>query len=447
MCGIVGYVGSQPALDVVLEGLRRLEYRGYDSAGVAVLDGELVVEKRAGRIENLDKAIAAEHPAGSPARTGIGHTRWATHGAPTDRNAHPHLDAANAVAVIHNGIIENFAPLRAELEAAGSSCAARPTPRSSRTCSAAALPEAGGDLAEAVRQVCRRLDGAFTLSSPTGTTRAGWSAARRNSPLVLGVGRRRDVPGQRRGRVRRAHQGRGRARPGPGRGDHAGRLHGHRLRGRAGRRHAVPGRLGPRRRREGRLRLLHAQGDPGAAGRGRRHPAGPVRGRPDRAGRAAAGRAGAARRGQGLRGRLRHGVPLRADREVRDRALDPDPGRGRDGLGVPLPGPGAGPGHAGRRDLAERRDHGHAGGDPARAGAEGAGARRSATPTARRSRGSPTRCSTPGPGRRSGSPRPRRSWPRSPRRSWSGWRWPARRAPSTATRSPASSPRWRRCRR
>jgi glucosamine--fructose-6-phosphate aminotransferase (isomerizing) len=113
MCGIVGYVGHRPALEVVLEGLRRLEYRGYDSAGVAVLDGaELVMEKRAGRIENLDKALAFEHPAGIAGSTAIGHTRWATHGAPTDRNAHPHLDAANSVAVIHNGIIENFASQR-----------------------------------------------------------------------------------------------------------------------------------------------------------------------------------------------------------------------------------------------------------------------------------------------------------------------------------------------
>ena len=188
MCGIVGYVGSRQALDVVLEGLRRLEYRGYDSSGVAVLDGELVVEKRAGRIENLDKAIAADHPGGITGSTGIGHTRWATHGAPTDRNAHPHLDTANAVAVIHNGIIENFASLRAELEAAGVELRSETDTEVVAHLLAAALREAGGDLAAAMRQVCRRLDGAFTLVVAHRDHPGRLVAARRNSPLVLGVG-------------------------------------------------------------------------------------------------------------------------------------------------------------------------------------------------------------------------------------------------------------------
>jgi glucosamine--fructose-6-phosphate aminotransferase (isomerizing) len=188
MCGIVGYVGSRQALDVVLEGLRRLEYRGYDSSGVAVLDGELVVEKRAGRIENLDKALAAEHPGGITGSTGIGHTRWATHGPPTDRNAHPHLDGANAVAVIHNGIIENFATLRAELEAAGVELRSETDTEVVAHLLAAALPAADGDLAEAMRQVCRRLDGAFTLVVAHRDHPGRLVAARRNSPLVLGVG-------------------------------------------------------------------------------------------------------------------------------------------------------------------------------------------------------------------------------------------------------------------
>ena len=117
MCGIVGYVGPRSALDVVVEGLRRLEYRGYDSAGVAVVEGgTLHIAKKAGRIENLDKELAKRTFDGT---TGIGHTRWATHGAPNDRNAHPHTDASGRYAVIHNGIIENFAELRAECEDAG----------------------------------------------------------------------------------------------------------------------------------------------------------------------------------------------------------------------------------------------------------------------------------------------------------------------------------------
>src|SRR5659263_537744 len=106
MCGIVGYVGHRQAQDVVIEGLRRLEYRGYDSAGIALANGSSIAwEKRAGKLANLEKAIV-EAPL-PPATTGIGHTRWATHGAPNDVNAHPHLGGARRVALVHNGIIEN----------------------------------------------------------------------------------------------------------------------------------------------------------------------------------------------------------------------------------------------------------------------------------------------------------------------------------------------------
>ena len=181
MCGIVGYVGDQSALEVVVEGLRRLEYRGYDSAGVALLaDGKLATAKRAGKLANLDEALA-EQPAAA-ATTGIGHTRWATHGAPTDRNAHPHVDCTGSVAVIHNGIIENFARLRAELEERGHELTSDTDTEVGRAPARGGDPRpvgAGGvvDLAEAMRQVCRRLEGAFTLVA-THVDAPTWSSAR-----------------------------------------------------------------------------------------------------------------------------------------------------------------------------------------------------------------------------------------------------------------------------
>ena len=190
MCGIVGYVGGQSALEVVVEGLRRLEYRGYDSAGVALqTDGKLSVEKRAGKLANLDAALA-EHPL-PPATTGIGHTRWATHGAPNDRNAHPHLDCTGSVAVIHNGIIENFAALRAKLVARGhelvsdtdTEAVAHLLEEETRSLDGGAV-----DLAAAMRRVCRRLEGAFTLVATHVGAPDIVVGARRNSPLVAGRG-------------------------------------------------------------------------------------------------------------------------------------------------------------------------------------------------------------------------------------------------------------------
>ncbi|MFD4908435.1 glutamine--fructose-6-phosphate transaminase (isomerizing) [Kitasatospora purpeofusca] len=189
MCGIVGYVGSQPALDVVIAGLQRLEYRGYDSAGVAVQvqgsDGQwsLATDKRAGKLANLEKSLAETPLPGGT--TGIGHTRWATHGGPTDANAHPHLDDAAKVAVVHNGIIENFAQLRAELAERGH------TLRSETDTEVVAhlLGELyEGDLAEAMRAVCRRLEGAFTLVAAHADAPDVVVGARRNSPLVVGRG-------------------------------------------------------------------------------------------------------------------------------------------------------------------------------------------------------------------------------------------------------------------
>ncbi|MGW0394185.1 glutamine--fructose-6-phosphate transaminase (isomerizing) [Streptomyces sp. NPDC003042] len=186
MCGIVGYVGAQSALDVVIAGLKRLEYRGYDSAGVAVLaDGGLASVKKAGKLVNLEKELVARPlPAGS---TGLGHTRWATHGGPTDVNAHPHLDNAGRVAVVHNGIIENFAALRAELAERGH----RLESETDTEVVAHLLAEhfaRTGDLTEAMRQVCRLLEGAFTLVAVHADEPDAVVGARRNSPLVVGVG-------------------------------------------------------------------------------------------------------------------------------------------------------------------------------------------------------------------------------------------------------------------
>jgi glucosamine--fructose-6-phosphate aminotransferase (isomerizing) len=186
MCGIVGYVGPDPALPVVLEGLRRLEYRGYDSAGVAVVaDGLLSTIKRAGRLSRLVEALEAEELPESG--TAIGHTRWATHGGPTDANAHPHTSADGRLAVIHNGILENYAALKADLVAQG-------VPFTSQTDTEVAAHllgrayEATGDLAEAMRSVCRDLEGAFTLLAVHADAPGTVVGARRNSPLVVGLG-------------------------------------------------------------------------------------------------------------------------------------------------------------------------------------------------------------------------------------------------------------------
>ncbi|MET8504396.1 glutamine--fructose-6-phosphate transaminase (isomerizing) [Streptomyces sp. NPDC004787] len=186
MCGIVGYVGGQSALEVVIAGLKRLEYRGYDSAGVAVLsDGGLAAAKKAGKLVNLEKELV-DRPL-STGSTGIGHTRWATHGGPTDANAHPHLDNAGRVAVVHNGIIENFAALRAELADRGHDLASETDTEVVAHLLAEEFSSVG-DLAEAMRLVCKRLDGAFTLVAVHADQPDVVVGARRNSPLVVGVG-------------------------------------------------------------------------------------------------------------------------------------------------------------------------------------------------------------------------------------------------------------------
>ena len=187
MCGIVGYVGAKQALEIVVEGLRRLEYRGYDSAGVAVVShDELHTRKRAGKLANLE-ALLGEDPL-PDSTTGIGHTRWATHGAPNDLNAHPHVSEDSRVAIIHNGIIENFAELRAELTEAGVLLTSETDSEVVAHLLSRELPHHDGDLPEAMRAVCRRLDGAFTLVAIDADQPDLLVGARRNSPLVVGRG-------------------------------------------------------------------------------------------------------------------------------------------------------------------------------------------------------------------------------------------------------------------
>ena len=192
MCGIVAYVGHRPARDVVVDALRRMEYRGYDSAGIAVLDGDggLTVRRRAGRLANLEAALVETDPASLGGTAGIGHTRWATHGRPTDRNAHPHRDAAGKFAVVHNGIIENFAVLRAELESAGVEFASD-TDTEVAVHLVAHAYQAGptaGDFVASVLAVLRRLEGHFTLVFAHAEDPGTIVAARRSTPLVVGIG-------------------------------------------------------------------------------------------------------------------------------------------------------------------------------------------------------------------------------------------------------------------
>ncbi|HTS98352.1 MAG TPA: glutamine--fructose-6-phosphate transaminase (isomerizing) [Streptosporangiaceae bacterium] len=189
MCGIVGYTGRRQALGVIMDGLGRLEYRGYDSAGVAILsDADIAWVKRAGKLGNLKAALAAGPP--MPGAAGIGHTRWATHGPPTDPNAHPHTDCAGRLAVVHNGIIENFAALRAELDDGGHKLTSQTDTELVAHLleeQMAATPD-GHSLAAAMRAVCQRLKGAFTLVAVDTRDPGAVVGARRNSPLVVGRG-------------------------------------------------------------------------------------------------------------------------------------------------------------------------------------------------------------------------------------------------------------------
>lgn len=184
MCGIVGYLGPKPALPVVIEGIKRLEYRGYDSAGVAVVgDGRLDVRKSAGRIHVLEQGLDLDPDVGHLA---IAHTRWATHGAPNDVNAHPHLDASGRIALVHNGIIENYQALRTYLKQQGVKLV-------SDTDTECLVQMIGlryrGDLEQAVREVLHDIDGTYGIAAICKDEPGVLVAARKGSPLIVGIGK------------------------------------------------------------------------------------------------------------------------------------------------------------------------------------------------------------------------------------------------------------------
>jgi len=183
MCGIVGYVGSREAAPLLIQGLKRLEYRGYDSAGIATLsNGAFKIQRSPGKLSNL---LARLDGSPSPGSTGIGHTRWATHGRPTEGNAHPHTDCTGDIVVVHNGIFENFAERKEALRAAGH----RFTSETDTEVFAHEVEAAfEGDLAAAVRRAVGNLSGAYAVVVSTSAEPGVLVAARSGPPIVLGIG-------------------------------------------------------------------------------------------------------------------------------------------------------------------------------------------------------------------------------------------------------------------
>ena len=186
MCGIVGYVGKQDAVPLLIDGLKRLEYRGYDSAGVAVATpGKVSIEKSVGRLRALENRLV-EHPVHG--RPGIGHTRWATHGAPTEVNAHPHTDDSGRIAVVHNGIIENYQELRTALEAKGHHFKSQTDTEVIPHLIAQELADGAPSLEEALRRSLRKARGAYALGILALDDPDTVFAARHGSPLIIGLG-------------------------------------------------------------------------------------------------------------------------------------------------------------------------------------------------------------------------------------------------------------------
>jgi glutamine---fructose-6-phosphate transaminase (isomerizing) len=183
MCGIVGYVGTREAAPLLLEGLKRLEYRGYDSAGIATLaNGTFEIHRSAGKLGRLVDKLSSSAPAG---RTGIGHTRWATHGRPTEENAHPHTDCKGRIVVVHNGIFENFAERKAELAAAGHKFTSE---TDTEVFAHEVEANFDGDLFRAVQKATKRLTGAYAVVVSSSAEPGVLVTARSGPPIVLGLG-------------------------------------------------------------------------------------------------------------------------------------------------------------------------------------------------------------------------------------------------------------------
>ena len=189
MCGIVGYAGKERCVEVLMEGLGHLEYRGYDSAGLALQrDGRLEQIREVGQLENLTRALAGRNGNLSLVRTGVGHTRWATHGRPSEENAHPHLGGDGSVAVVHNGIIENFSELKEELKGRGVSFRSE-TDTEVMAHMISERVEAGEPLRVALAGVLQRLEGSFAVAAVSVEEPGKVVAARHQSPLVVGLGK------------------------------------------------------------------------------------------------------------------------------------------------------------------------------------------------------------------------------------------------------------------
>ncbi len=384
MCGIIGYIGSKPVVPVLIDGLRRMEYRGYDSAGVALVSPEgIALRRSAGKLINLENTIRNEPVDGL---YGVGHTRWATHGRPTEENAHPHRDCTGKIVVVHNGIIENYLELKHELQQQGHEFKTETDTEIVAHLVEREMKDDG--LENAVRRALLYMRGMFAIVLVSVDDPEKIVAARNGPPIVVGLGRGRVLrrlghPGNPQPHARRRVPRR------RGDGDHhaLGRDV-HRLRRQGGLEDLAARDVGPDRGGEGRPQALHAQGDLRAAGRCPRHHSRSrlARPRPDLPRGSEHRRRHVARPRQDHDRRLRHVVARRAGRQVSDRGARPGAGRSRLRLRVPLPQPdrheeraddrhhpvgrdrrharrvarGTEEGRQQHRHLQRRRQHGHA---------------------------------------------------------------------------------------